>query len=90
MQVQTILDDGYVELKDYAEELKASQPDEWESFVSKVGLEADALKYDSKAYFYTDSTDEVRLRAKNYAKTLIAYLEAFQKEEVCIKAWLII
>ena len=84
LQVQTILDDEYIELKDYAEELKISQPDEWRSFIDKIGSEEDALKFDSKAYFFTDSTDEERLRAKNYAKTLISFLEAFQKEEVCI------
>lgn len=84
MQVQTILDDGYVELKNYAEELKTSHSEEWASFIGKVGSEENALKYDSKAYFYTDSTDDESLRAKNYAETLVAYLEAFQKEEVCI------
>lgn len=84
LQVQTILDDGYVELKDYAEDLKTSRSDEWESFIAVIGSEEDALKFDSKAYFYTDSTDDERLRTKNYAKTLIAFLETFQKQEVCI------
>lgn len=84
LQVQTILDDGYVELKDYAEELKLSNPEEWAMFVSTVGSEADALKFDSKGYFFTDSSDDERTRAKNYAKTFISFLEAFQKEEVCI------
>jgi predicted ATPase len=84
LQVQTILDDGYIELKEYAEELKTAHSAEWESFIAVIGSEEDALKFDSKAYFYTDSTDDERLRAKNYAKTLIAFLETFQKQEVCI------
>ncbi len=84
LQVQTILDDGYIELKEYAEELKTSHSAEWESFIAVIGSEEDALKFDSKAYFYTDSTDDERFRAKNYAKTLIAFLETFQKQEVCI------
>lgn len=84
MQVQTILDDGYVELKDYAEELKSSNPEEWAVFISAVGSEADALKFDSKGYFYTDSSSDGRTRAKNYAKTFISFLEAFQREEVCL------
>ncbi|WP_460231546.1 TrlF family AAA-like ATPase [Aurantivibrio plasticivorans] len=82
--MQTILDDGYVELKNYADELKTSHSEEWASFIGKVGSEENALKYDSKAYFYTDSTDDEGIRAKNYAETLVAFLEAFQKEEVCI------
>ncbi|PCI54066.1 MAG: hypothetical protein COB36_11210 [Alphaproteobacteria bacterium] len=84
LQVQTILDSGYVELKNYAEELKLLKPDEWKAFISLVGTEEDALKFDSKAYFFTDSTDSEKIRTTNYAKTFIAFLEAFQKEEVCI------
>lgn len=84
LQVQTILDDGYIELKEYSEELKKSHSAEWKSFIAKIGSEKDALKFDSKAYFYTDSTDDERLRTKNYAKTVVAFLEAFQKQEVCI------
>ena len=56
LQVQTILDDGYIELKDYAEELKISHPNEWAKFIGVIGSEEEALKFDSKAYFYTDST----------------------------------
>lgn len=83
LQVQTILDDGYVELKDYADELKVSHPGEWNEFITSVGSEEDALKFDSKEYFFTSSDDE-KTRAKNYSKTLCAFLEAFQKDEVCI------
>lgn len=84
LQVQTILDSGYVELKDYAEELKSSKPDEWRDFISLVGSEDEALKFDSKAYFFTGSPDSEKVRTTNYAKTFIAFLEAFKKEEVCI------
>ncbi len=84
LQVQTILDEGYIELKDYAEELKISDPKEWEAFITSVGSEEDALKFDSKEYFFTDSTDNEQVRAKNYAKTFIAFLSAFRKYEACI------
>jgi len=84
LQVQTILDDGYIELKKYAKDLKSSHSDEWATFISAVGSEADALKFDSKDYFFTDPVDDDKSRAKKYAKTFIAFLEAFQKERVCI------
>lgn len=84
LQVQTILDDGYIELKEYAEDLKRTNPDEWATFIETVGSECSALKFDSKAYFFTDSTDDEKIRARNYAKTFIAFLDAFHKEEVCV------
>ncbi|RUO65405.1 hypothetical protein SAMN06297229_1192 [Pseudidiomarina planktonica] len=84
LQVQTILDDGYIELKDYAGELKASHPDEWAAFIAYAGTEEEVLKHDSKSYFFTDPADNEKVRAKNYARTFIGFLEAFQKEEVCI------
>jgi len=84
LQVQTILDDGYDELKNYAEGLKVSHPVEWSAFVDAVGSEEDVFKFDSKEYFYTVSTDDEKTRAKNYAKTFVSFLEAFHKDEVCI------
>lgn len=84
LQVQTILDDGYVELKDYFEELKIAHPEEWHSFVEKVGSEDDALRFDSKEYFFSSPSDDEKTRARNYAKTFVSFLEAFQKEEVCV------
>ena len=84
LQVQTILDDGYIELKEYAEDLKRTNPDEWAAFIKAVGSECNALKFDSKAYFFTDSADDEKIRARNYAKTFIAFLDAFHKEEVCV------
>jgi len=84
LQVQTILDDGYIELKEYAEDLKKTNPLEWAVFIEAVGSECNALKFDSKAYFFTDSVDDEKIRAKNYAKTFIAFLDAFHKEEVCV------
>lgn len=83
LQVQTILDDGYVELKNYAENLKVHDADKWKSFIDAVGSEKDALKFDSKEYFYNSSDDE-KTRAKNYAKVFVSFLECFHKDEVCI------
>jgi len=84
LQVQTILDDGYVELKDYAQDLKQSRPDDWKKFVEAVGSESKAIKYDSKEYFFTDTDDNEKTRTKNYAKVFIKFLENFNRDEVCI------
>lgn len=84
LQVQTILDDGYIELKAYANDLKKSHPTEWASFIASVGSEENALKFDSKDYFYTDCTSDEKTRAENYAKTFVSFLEHFQKGEVCL------
>lgn len=84
LQVQTILDDNYVELSSYYEDLKQKHPGKWSAFVESVGSEELALKYDSKAYFYTDATHAHKLRAKNYSNNLISFLEAFIEGEACI------
>ncbi|HCF4204951.1 TPA: hypothetical protein NID94_003989 [Pseudomonas aeruginosa] len=84
LQVQTILDDNYVELSSYYEDLKQKHPDKWSAFVESVGSEELALKYDSKAYFYTDATDTPKVRAKYHSKNFISFLEAFVEGEACI------
>lgn len=84
LQVQTILDDNYVELVSYYQELKQSRPDQWDIFVSSIGSEELVLKYDSKAYFYTDGTDAPKTCARNYARNFVAFLEAFTEGESCI------
>ena len=83
LQVQTILDEGYFELKSYAEEIKSNYPNEWKTFISAVGSEVEALRFDSKEYFFT-STDSEKSRAKNYAKNFIAFLNAFHADEACV------
>lgn len=84
LQVQIILDDNYVELSSYYEKLKGDYPDKWSAFLSKVGSESDALKFDSKQYFNTEPSVPEKIRAKNYAKTFLAYLESFHEGSCCI------
>lgn len=86
LQVQTILDDGYVSIDTYAEELKASQPDKWEALCDRIGSEELVKKYDSKAYFSSDPSDNEKQRAQNYAKLFITYLDIFIGEDavVCV------
>ena len=83
LQVQTIIDDGYVELSKYSDELKVSHQSQWKAFTTSMGGEEYALKYDSKDYFYT-SKDDDKTKAVNYARNFIKFLEAFHGDEVCL------
>lgn len=87
LQVQTILDDGYVSISTYADDLKAAEPEKWEELCRLVGSEEQVLKYDSRAYYYTDKTDDPKTKANNYAKVFVGFLEIFHKHEemvVCL------
>lgn len=83
LQTQTILDDSYVQLSDYSEELKTEDPTRWQDYVSKVGGEENALKFDSKAYF-NDTTIDKTERCRNYVRNLFAFLEVYSPELACI------
>jgi len=37
LQVQTIIDDGYIELSKYSSALKVKHPEQWAAFVDQVG-----------------------------------------------------
>ncbi len=83
LQIQTILDSGYKELKDYFQEIKAENPEKWDEFIDLVGSEEDALLFDSKAYF-TQANPSLRHRCDNYAKTLFSYLKVFSPHVRCV------
>jgi len=83
LQTQTLLDDGYLTLAAYAEELKAAEPKKWQDYVAKVGGEANALLYDSKEYFNNNSTPK-KERCQNYSRNLLAFLEVFNPGLKCI------
>src|SRR6266568_4724453 len=83
LQVQTILDDGYVSLSAYSDELKEKHPSPWEQFVAKVGGEDNALLYDSKAYF-SDGRVSKQDRCTNYVRNLFAFLDVFNPDLACI------
>lgn len=84
LQVQTIIDDGYVSIESYAEDLKAEYPREWQELCTRIGSEDLVKKYDSKTYFSTDPNDGEKLRAKNYAKVFVNFLDVFNQEEVVV------
>lgn len=77
LQVQTILDDQYVELSSYYPELKAASPEKWDAFVTMMGGEEKALRYDSKQYF-TDASEDIEMRYLNYARVLFGFLEIYK------------
>ena len=79
LQVQSILDDGYEQLKDYYQSMKTAEPEKWEQFVQKVGGEANALLYDSKEYVNNESLDK-KERYTNYVRTTFAFIEVFRSE----------
>lgn len=86
LQVQTILDDGYISIATYADDLKATHPNEWKLLCKKIGSEELVKKYDSKEYFFTDTSDTEQQRSKNYAKLFISFLDIFigERSLVCL------
>lgn len=83
LQIQTILDSGYKELKDYYQGIKTADPGKWDEFVKLVGSEEDVLLFDSKSYFM-QANPSLRHRCDNYAKTLFSYLKVFSPNIRCI------
>lgn len=87
LQVQTILDDGYVSIDAYADDLKRAEPVKWQELCDRIGGEQLVKKYDSKTYFTSDPTDSEKTRAHNYARVFVAFLEIFNNNEevvVCL------
>lgn len=83
LQTQTILDDNYIQLGDYSEELKKANPTGWQQYITKVGGEANALLYDSKAYF-TDAKIDKKERCVNHVRNFFAFVDVFNPELDCI------
>ena len=83
LQIQTILDDGYLSVDQYREELKKDYLPGWQQYIAKVGGEANAILYDSKAYF-KDTTIDKQERCVNYVRNFFAFLEVFSPDIECI------
>jgi len=83
LQIQTILDDGYVSLDRYCQELVIANPDAWQRYVTKIGGKDNALLYDSKDYF-NDNSKPKKERCFNYARNFFAFLEEFCPALQCI------
>ncbi len=83
LQIQTILDDGYISLDQYAEEIKSSNPTAWQEYITKVGGETNALLYDSKPYF-SDTNVPKNERCMNYVRNFFAFMEVFCPQLECI------
>lgn len=80
MQVQTILDDAYVSIDSYWDNLKRDVPDKCQALIDKIGSEDLIKQYDSKQYFFTDSTTDAKVKARNYAKLFLNYLDIFVED----------
>ena len=48
LQTQTILDDGYVSIDQYYEDIKKADPVRWKQYTDRVGGEKNELLYDYK------------------------------------------
>ncbi len=83
LQTQTILDDSYISLSEYSAEIKKTNLAEWQRYVAKVGGEANALLYDSKAYF-NDTRIAKSDRCVNYVRNYFAFLEVFNPDLECV------
>jgi predicted ATPase len=83
LQIHTILDDDYVPLSKYSDDIKKNEPELWKQYVAKVGGEQNALLYDSKPYF-SDGKVTPEERCLSYARNLQAFLETFNPGLACI------
>ncbi len=79
--MQTILDDGYISIDTYADELKLREPKKWQELCDKIGSEELVKKYDSKPYFSGVDGDDEKARTHNYARVFIAFLEIFNDDQ---------
>lgn len=77
LHAQTILDDGYVPISQYIEQIKTSFPDKYAELIKRIGSEGLIKKYDSKDYFFTDSRDDEKTRAENYSKLFLNFIDIF-------------
>lgn len=83
LQTQTILDDGYIPLEQYFDEVKTANPIEWQQYVAKVGGEKNALLYDSKTYFNNTSIAK-KDRCFNYVRNYLAFLDYLNPDLECV------
>ena len=83
LQTQTILDDNYESLSQYADEIKKVNPSLWNSYITTVGGEENAILFDSKAYF-NNSTTAKEERCINYVRNYFAFLDVFTPGLECI------
>lgn len=76
LQVQTVLDERYCSIEEYWDDLEKSFPEKCQELISIIGSKELIKKFDSKAYFFTN-TDSKNVKAANYAKLFLNYLDVF-------------
>lgn len=86
LQVQTILDDGYVSIGSYFDDLKRLYPEKCKILTDLIGSEELIKKFDSKDYFFSDTTENEATRIKNYSKLFLNYIDIFNEDigAICI------
>jgi len=83
LQVQTILDDRYISLSEYYEDLKSTDPDKWNEYISMVGGEENAIKFDSRVYF-NDESESREAISTNYVRNMFAFISVYSANVGCI------
>lgn len=83
LQTQTILDDNYISLEQYYNEIKTANPTGWQEYIAKVGGEDSARLYDSKNYF-NDTNVAKEDRCLNYVRNFFAFIDVFCPDLECI------
>ncbi len=77
LHAQTVLDDGYISIGQYLEEIKGISPEKYNELIRRVGTEDLVKKYDSKEYFFTDTQDDEKRRVENYSKLFLNFVDIF-------------
>jgi predicted ATPase len=80
LQVQTIIDDGYISISKYWDDLKLKFPDKCNDLIKAMGNEDLIKKFDSKEYFLTSIQDSPQIKSYNYAKLLLNFVNIFNKD----------
>ena len=83
LQVQTILDDNYISLAEYYEDIKKTNPTDWQKYTIQVGGEDNAILYDSKEYF-NDQTKDKKDRCTNYVRNFLSFIDILNPDLECI------
>jgi len=86
LQVQTILDDDYVSIAEYWDDLKKENPDKCNLLIEKIGSEDDIKKFDSKDYFFTDTSVDKKTKLRNYSKLFLNFIDIFNEDvgTICV------
>ncbi len=77
LQVQTILDDNYLSIEQYLDDIRDNTVDKYNELLDRIGSEDLVKKYDSKYYFFNDTSHREEQKVENYAKLFLNFIDIF-------------